>query len=136
MLLSQYRAVPLLMSTLSVAERKVLMEVCQGQLTCSIAKKKDLSEATIFAQRSSILRKMAAKNAVQLVYLVKSAKLHRLNQLIYKYANQQNQPKVDLGLVQLMPSKSLESGFSYHLPKESNSLRKSPVALVAEQSID
>src|SRR5690625_6875250 len=72
----QVAAIALLLSTLSDREREVLNKVCLGYDAAAIADKQHVSTTTIQAHRARLLRKMGARNSVQLTYLIKSAETH------------------------------------------------------------
>lgn len=101
-------AVALLLSTLSKREREVLSKVCLGYGAASIAAMQQVSVATVQAQRGRLLRKIGAKNSVQLVYLLKGAEAHHLRRYIERLQVEKNDPPVQLGVLSLVPGEGID----------------------------
>lgn len=100
----QVATIALLLSTLSDREREVLNKVCLGYDAAAIADKQHVSTTTIQAHRARLLRKMGARNSVQLTYLIKSAETHHLKRHIEKLLADKNNPQTQFGVLNIVPS--------------------------------
>lgn len=100
----QITAVALLLGTLSNREREVLNKVCLGYDAAAIADKQHVSTTTIQAHRARLLRKMGARNSVQLTYLIKSAESHHLKRHIETLLVEKNNPQTQFGVLNIVPS--------------------------------
>jgi|GEM_PF-5360829 len=93
----RHQAIPLLYSTLSYKEKQVLQQIYHGQSTGAVARRHHVSVSTIAAQRSMILRKMAVDSTVELVFWMKTAKLHSLVRIIYQLCSRTDWPLAEVG---------------------------------------
>lgn len=93
----QFQAIPLLYSTLSDKEKQVLRHIYRGQRSEVVARQHHVTLATIAAQRSMILRKMAVDSTVELVFWMKTAKLHSLVRIIYQLCSRTDWPLAEVG---------------------------------------
>src|SRR5690625_6129622 len=88
-------AVALLMSTLSEREREVMKQVFLGHDAATIADAQQVTVNTVEAQRARALKKMGARNSVQLAALVKGAKSYHLKRYIQRLQVAQRAPQSD-----------------------------------------
>jgi|SRR5690625_165270 len=101
----QSRTVALLLGTLSSREREVFAAMCTGKDSDKIAQLQGVSLSTVHTHRANILQKLGARNAVQLVFLVKRAKINKLRKYLHKLVNFQSQPQTQLGVVRVLPKR-------------------------------
>ncbi|HLR29800.1 MAG TPA: helix-turn-helix transcriptional regulator [Paenalcaligenes sp.] len=101
-------AVALLLSTLSKRECEVLSKVCLGYDSVSTADIQQVSVTTVRAQRARLLKKIGAKNSVQLVYLFKSAEAYHLRRYIEQLRVEKNKPPMQLGVLSIVPNEGTD----------------------------
>lgn|GEM_PF-2169796 len=97
-------AVALLMSTLSEREREVMKQVFLGHDAATIADAQQVTVNTVEAQRARALKKMGARNSVQLAALVKGAKSYHLKRYIQRLQVAQRAPQSQLGVLHFEPA--------------------------------
>lgn len=127
--MQQHKTVPLLSSILSNQEWSILRYMCKGWPSVQIAEIEQISRLTVSKYRSSILRKLGVQNTTQLVYIIKNAKIHGLQQLLEITQARRQVPSTRLGLIQMMPA---PGELSPYLRTSRQSAPMAPLLQVAE----
>lgn len=127
--MQQHKTIPLLSSILSNQEWSILKYMCKGWPSIQIAEIEQISKITVSKYRSSILRKLGVRNTTQLVYVIKNAKIHGLQQLLYVTKARRLMPTTRLGLIQMLPA---TDEVSPYLRAERQSASVAPLLQVAE----